>query len=479
MPNYKTYLGQKGFSILKNSLPIKEQLELREELEVRPFVPKSSFYQPPAYPIYRESQNKIYIPRFFGIKKFGQPANVKISEGENINLEFKGKLRPMQEQAVKAYLNCAKKDGAGLLELACGLGKTVISLNIISKLKKKTIVIVHKSFLMDQWVERINQFLPNARVGRIQGEIIDIDDKDIVLGMLQSISMKEYPYSIFQQFGFTIVDESHHLGAEVFSRALFKIVTKYMLGLSATMKRKDGLTKVFKWFLGDIIFSKKRDGGENVVVKGIYYSNNNEEFMKTERNYRGNVMYSTMIKKLCEFNCRSEFILRVLKDTIDTVEECQIMILAHNKNLLKYLYDGINHKKIGDVGYYIGGMKERDLKLSEKKKIIVATYAMAAEALDIKTLSVLIMATPKTDVEQAVGRILRKKDAEALVIDIIDPHPVFQRQWQKRRTFYRKNKYKILTTNKSGFVNNNWETYNGKKKKSPTPLLSGVCLISD
>lgn len=479
MSNYKTYLGQKGFSILKNSLPIQEQLELREELEVRPFVPKSSFYQPPAYPIYRESQNKIYIPRFFGIKKFGQPGNVKISEGKNINLEFKGKLRPMQEQAVKAYLKCAKKDGSGLLELACGLGKTVISLNIISQLKKKTIVIVHKSFLMDQWTERINQFLPNARVGRIQGEIIDIDDKDIVLGMLQSISMKEYPYSVFQQFGFTIVDESHHLGAEVFSRALFKIVTKYMLGLSATMKRKDGLTKVFKWFLGDIIFSKKRDGGENVVVKGIYYSNNNEEFMKTERNYRGNVMYSTMIKKLCEFNCRSEFILRVLKDTVDTVKECQIMILAHNKNLLKYLYDGINHKKIADVGYYIGGMKERDLKLSEKKKIIVATYAMAAEALDIKTLSVLIMATPKTDVEQAVGRILRRKDVEALVIDIIDPHPVFQRQWQKRRTFYRKNKYKILTTNKNGFINNNWETYNGKKKTTTTPLLSGQCLIAD
>ena len=112
---------------------------------------------------------------------------------------------------------------------------------------------------MDQWQERIKQFLPSSRVGIIQGEIIDIEDKDIVLGMLQSISMKEYPHSLFQEFGLTILDEVHHLSAEVFSRALFKIVTQYMLGLSATMKRKDGLTHVFKMFLGDVIYSKKRE----------------------------------------------------------------------------------------------------------------------------------------------------------------------------------------------------------------------------
>ena len=144
-----------------------------------------------------------------------------------------------------------------MLELFCGFGKTVLALKVIAELKKKTLVIVHKSFLMDQWQERIKQFLPTARVGIIQGETIDTEDKDIVLGMLQSISMKEYPHSLFQEFGLTILDEVHHLSAEVFSRALFKIVTQYMLGLSATMKRKDGLTHVFKMFLGDVIYSKK------------------------------------------------------------------------------------------------------------------------------------------------------------------------------------------------------------------------------
>ena len=75
--------------------------------------------------------------------------------------------------------------------------------------------------------------------------------------MLQSLSMKDYPREMFYEYGFTVVDECHHISAEVFSRAFFKVVTKHALGLSATMTRKDGLTKVLKWFLGDVVYKKK------------------------------------------------------------------------------------------------------------------------------------------------------------------------------------------------------------------------------
>lgn len=101
---------------------------------------------------------------------------------------------------------------------------------------------------MNQWIERIQQFLPNARVGKIQGPIVDVVDKDIVLCMLQSLISKEYDSSLFDQFGFTIIDEVHHISSQTFSTSLFKVVTKYMLGLSATMDRKDGTTNVFKCF---------------------------------------------------------------------------------------------------------------------------------------------------------------------------------------------------------------------------------------
>ena len=102
------------------------------------------------------------------------------------------------------------------------------------------------------------------------------------------------------------------------------------------------------------------------------------------------------------------------------------MILAHNKSLIGYLHDAIEHRNIASVGYYVGGMKEKDLKISERKRVIIATYAMAEEGLDIKSLTTLIMATPRVDVTQAVGRILRKKHDNAEVYDIIDSHPVFR-----------------------------------------------------
>ena len=120
-----------------------------------------------------------------------------------------------------------QKNGSGLLALHTGFGKTCLALNILSQLKKKTLIIVHKEFLLRQWLERIEQFLPDAKVGKIQAKTIDTEDKDIVICMLQSLSMKEYPKEMFYEYGFTIVDECHHIGAEVFSRAFFKVVTKY------------------------------------------------------------------------------------------------------------------------------------------------------------------------------------------------------------------------------------------------------------
>ena len=364
-----------------------------------------------------------------------------------------------------------------------------MGLNIISKLKTKTLIIVHKEFLLRQWIERIQQFLPTARVGRIQGEILDIKDKDIVIGMLQSLSMKEYPNSIFESFGLTLIDECHHIGAEVFSRSLFKIVTRYMLGLSATMERKDNLSKVFKMFIGPVIYSEKRKGGDDVLVRSINYYHADEEFGEQVLNFKGQVNYSVMIKKICEFNFRSEFILKVLKDLIKENDKQQIIVLAHNKSLLVYLHDAIKHRNISSVGYYVGGMKEKDLKITETKSIIIATYAMAEEGLDIKTLSTLVMATPKTDVRQAVGRILRQKHTKPIIVDIVDQHPIFERQWLKRKRYYKKQNYKIVTTDIEGYKHNNCTTVfeNGKIKKTKKSkslsldeqFTQGICMIDD
>jgi len=759
-----TYIGQKGYTIYKECLSIQEQNYIRDTLSVKPFVPKSPV-QSPSFPVYRESHKKMYLPRYFGLDIYGEADEFKINDGDKINIEFKGSLRPYQNSIVDSYLNAIndKTGGGGLIEVGCGAGKchgkdtpilmydgsikmvqdinvgellmgddstprkvlslargremmykinqengepyivneshilslkdkentldiplkkylkntenykeykgykvcvefaelpididpyivgkyidvnqcipynykcntkeirlnilagiidtkgildrfykalypvstkyliiqngkektddiiylsrslglyveykylsgnvymiwldgnleeipskkydiknidtfknicdtntnvsetlsseihiknlttnitidklevddyygfvldgnhryllgdftvthnTVCALNIISKVKQKTLIIVHKGFLLNQWIERIEQFLPTARIGKIQGQIIDIKDKDIVISMLQSLSMKEYPSDMFNSFGLTVIDECHHISSEVFSRSLLKVVTKYTLGLSATMQRKDGLTKVFKMFLGDIVFSQQREPDESVLVKAIEYQTTDDEFNETVYDYRGTPQYSTMITKLCEYNRRSEFILEVIKKELQEKTDQQIMILGQNKSILIYLHKAIEHRRIATVGFYVGGMKEEDLKESEGKQIIIATYAMAAEGLDIKTLSTLILVTPRTDVVQAVGRILRVKHERPLVIDIIDSHDVFQNQWKKRLTFYKKNKYKIIHTTNEKYKKNDWEElkYSCKLKKNTSKLketgeTSGVCLI--
>ena len=843
----KAYLGYQGYSIFKETLSVEQQNTIRKELMVNAHIPKSPV-QPAPFPVYRESLLKLYVPRYFGMERYGSNIENKIAQGHKIILKFEGDLRDYQNVIVDKYLKAATTHtcgGGGLLDVDPGKGKTVMALKIIECLAVKTLVVVHKSFLTNQWKERIEQFLPGAKVGTIQGQIFDIENKDIVIGMVQSLSMKEYPQNAFESFGLTVFDECfpydtyvhtscgtqaigklydlwnknidylpdilsfnqntkafeykklthawkkirgdlvkitaafervirctpehkiltahkgyvearelicgdlllckcetnckdkdivpalnedqlqivygsyfgnglfhkmglkrykikwfhrnniddpvqcqsewdyfrwkidmfriqvmrfederdaicietaafdldidltcgtyknekcaeiieklderglavwfmdsatvnknksggvdcvyfrthyfdyeshrklaimfavkfdvlcivercelgfqlifdkdnslklmekikkyiheemrykldfyneyydmkyswnvvfekwgtiaitsieyekndcesnsvydievednhnfvvancssdcdnggivvsncHHMGAEVFSRCMMKLMTTYTLGLSGTMQRKDGLSKVFKMFLGDVIHKEKADSEHCVLIKGIKYVVNDDEFNEVEYDYRGNPKFSTMISKLCNYNRRSEFIVDVVVKELQHNPEQQIMILAHNKTLIQYLFKAIEHKKVATVGYYLGGMKETELKASESKKIIIATYAMASEGLDIKTLTTLIMATPKTDVCQSVGRILRAKHTTPVVIDIIDAHDLFINQWQKRKVYYKKQNYKIIVTENGLYESDEkhgcWLTaYNPKTNKS-------------
>ena len=533
-----TYLGQKGYTLIKNELTIEQQKQIRSDLMIKPRVHGGPVNTQHSFPAYRESSNKLYVPHYYGVEHFGPPKEYKISEGTNINLEFCGKLRDYQEPVVNKFIkHCEVSSfGGGLLELYCAWGKTSGSLYILSQLKKKTLVIVHKEFLMNQWIERIQQFLPKARVGKIQGSIVDVENKDIVLCMLQSLISIDYESSLFEQFGFTIIDEVHHISSQSFSNSLFKVVTKYMLGLSATMDRKDGTTHVFKMFLGDIIYKAETKNDHPVEVRAITYKVNDDEFNDTILDYRGKPQNSSMISKLCEYNRRTEFIIQTLCDFIKvdnvdnkiinqhklemdaSVSNCQIckknnnylirntccdtvkycmpcmenietqiettgkkgrpkcpnckkclkyqqnyidnpyvkpleqthtIVMAHNLNILHYMYKKFVCKNLASVGYYIGGMSELELKTAEKKQIILASFSMSQEGLDIPTLNAEFLITPKTDIVQSVGRILRAKHtfSHPIIYDFIDTHDVFQRQWLKRKAFYKKQNYKIIGTN--------------------------------
>ncbi len=150
-----TYLGPRGYTIHKENLDEEERKYIRSELTIRPYIPKAPV-QPAAYPIYRESPLKMYVPRYFGIDAYGPPEAIKISPGDALNatVAFQGEMRDYQKDIVRKYLKHVGPGGGGLLDVDPGKGKTVMALYILAQLRKKTLVVVHKSFLMNQWKHR-------------------------------------------------------------------------------------------------------------------------------------------------------------------------------------------------------------------------------------------------------------------------------------------------------------------------------------
>ena len=452
-------VGDNGYTVIKEKLTNAQITKIRKDLTVKPFVNTSFGVEAPAFAIYMESKRKLYLPRYYGIKEYGYPSNFRINSGESIDLEFKGSLKDKQLPIVDAF-NDAIKDkfiGGGIISVPCGYGKTVLGLYLATKLKLKTLVIVHKEFLMNQWKERIEQFVPDAKVGRIQRKNIITEDCDIVIGLLQSISMIEYPEDTFKGFGFVIYDECHHLGAEVFSRALLKTNTRYTLGLSATPKRQDGLSSVFEWYLGPMVYVVNKRESETVDVQLYHYHDDNHDYSKLMLNMRGQPNLPIMINKICEYKPRINLITTLICKCLK--EGRKILLLSDRKNHLGLIKEELDRIALltnsnFTSGYYLGGMKQTELEKTEKNDVILGTFSMASEGFDCREpLDTIILASPKSNIEQAVGRILRQEAKDRkfvpLVIDIIDEFATFPRQGLKRVQFYKRNKYNITTFDKN------------------------------
>ena len=148
-------LTKSGYTIVKSDLPTSMVKEIKDELFVKPFTFNKNANKESGFRVYMESPKKLYIPRFYGLKKFGNPEIDKMEGGDDILVNFKGDLREEQKPIEDLYIKNAHEKGGGIISIRCGGGKTVLGLHITSVLKKKTLVIVHKDFLMTQWRDRI------------------------------------------------------------------------------------------------------------------------------------------------------------------------------------------------------------------------------------------------------------------------------------------------------------------------------------
>ena len=436
-------ISQKGYVIKKSCLSAEDYVLIEKELTVRPIIENSGSFAPPnpAYPVYRESPTKFRVPRFWGIE-FLKPPVDKLSSGFPISISFNGKLKTetSQPEATSAVIDALNTKGGGILSLPTGYGKTSSALYVIAQMNVKTIVIVHKEFLMNQWIERIQQFLPQATIGKIQQNKVDIVGKDIVVAMLQSVSMKDYPPGTFDSFGLTVIDEVHHISTRVFSCALLNFATKYMLGLSATPIRKDGLTKVIEWFIGPICFSIERKT-KTTSVQFVHFKCDHFKNDPPTTAF-GKISIPTLINELCAIDERNDKIVELIQEIYNKGRK--IIVLSDRRSHCELLQQRCS--TFASSGLYMGGMKQSALDDSEKCDIIFATFSLAQEGLDIPKLDTCFLVSPKTDVVQAVGRVMREtpgKTFDPLIIDFVDKWGSLPGQYRKRKQFYLSSNFTI------------------------------------
>lgn len=399
---------------------------------------------PKPIPLYQHNGTHFGVPRefFFSNRRAMHNVDLRMTEGSEDwwPAEFVGTLRPEQRVAVDdvAAMFHAGRYG-GIIQAKPGWGKTVCSLALTAKLNLPTLVVVHKEFLMDQWVERIGTFLPAAKIGRVQQDECDFRGKTIVMGMVHSLGgTQPYPEDLWDWPGLIVVDECHRIGARTWASVPPRFRAKYRLGFTATPRRKDGADNVFWQHIGPIIFAGKEERLKP-VVKRVW---SRFKLVKTDR-FNPHLAPRTLILRfLVKSRYRNDIIVEQLIRAVEAGRK--VLVLSER---LQHLQDMENQLRgmwpamIGEVsiGKYVGGRTKAQLEQSSKARVIFATIQYAAEGLDIPALDTLFLTTPMSDVEQAVGRIQRpyhgKKDP--IVVDFRDDMiPMFEAMGRKRDRLY-------------------------------------------
>jgi superfamily II DNA or RNA helicase len=369
-----------------------------------------------------------------------------------IEIPFIGEMRDYQEPVILDFADRFQKGHTDLiLSAETGSGKTVMLLKMWSMLKVRALVIVPKSDLMEQWISRIKQFtgLEDCDIGIARQKVCEYRDKKIVVGMIHSLCKDKYPVSFKYNFGLVIFDELHKLGAFTFSKVGGMFPAKYRLGATATLRRSDGLAKVFYSHLGNEVIRPLRGGQpipKIVVVKYSRSSGKIPHWANTRVKRRG-VLFSALAKN----PERIDWIARLTKEVYDTGRQTLVIgeRILQLENIIRFLtmqYE-VDPK---DIGLYIGKTTASERKrIAENCKIIMATTSMLSLGTDIPTLRGLIFATPLADVEQPIGRICRLcSDTQSpIVIDFVDSsYPEANRWFLGRLRFYNKKDWEVVYT---------------------------------
>lgn len=391
----------------------------------------------------------VRVPRYFGMETFGVPDGSHddrtIGEPLSATLRFTGVLRsdPPQVDIVASVLRVLRSPvGGAMVQVGCGKGKTVCALRIAFALGRRTIVLVNNcKTLAPQWVNRIEQFLPGARVGIMKQKKAVIAGMDIIVASIQSLMKREYDAQLMYTIGTVIVDECHHIGARVFAQCMRQFRARYTLGLSATPNRKDGLGRYVCWMLGPVVVALPTSFEHCSIIQYSWP----ESAIKPYSHKPISLQLALMVNDAEQDYARSLVVLRLVMDCLKWSGRT-LLVLTDRVAQVTYFADWVakaardanlpGSDAPGYVARVHGKADASELEAAmTTARVIVATYAMANEALDIPRLDTLVLLTPATGfIEQIVGRIIRIHDSKRcpLVLDLADNVGLFMGMAVKR-----------------------------------------------
>lgn len=432
------------------SLPLSsvgEERVVEEEKRRLTLQARSSFGRPPpAFEAWSVTDDGIlHVPRFYGLSRFGPAETDARVEGDPVSLRFVGTPTAHQARAAEVVFRShlsERGDGGAIVCLPCGYGKTVWAVQVACRLGRKTCVFVHKSFLRDQWVEAFRTFCPEARVGFIQGKTWDVEDKDVVVAMVMTIAKRKFDPDLTDSFGLLLFDECHHLAAPVMNAATELFRARYVVGLTATKDRADGLTPLLHWSIGPEAFSVQRDD-EKVRVSVALYAGGTKEKLSRD----GKPLVSVMVNCLAANRERNAFLGRRIAAM--RAEGRVVIVLSDRISQLTFLrsfLDEVAGLPPDEIGFFTGSTKAADRPVQIAKPVLLCSYGMANEGLDKREADACVMATPKGNVVQCIGRIQRPCPTKGvpLVLDVADDDvPFFRTMRWKRQRLYAKEGYEV------------------------------------
>lgn len=443
-------------------MKVKKLQTFSEILVLEPFCQSGPSKKTKCFYDHSEKPDLIGLPRFWGLSVFGKPDKDIRKLGFELTLAPEISLRPLQQKAVTDSLKVLHEWGGSTIIADCGFGKTRLALGLIIQLKRRAILLCNREVLMLQWASVIEDLVPAYRISWIQGsanlekQMIKISNKsfygplqpcDICICSIETLIEGHLPKDFLESFGTVVVDECHHIAASTLVHALPLIPARYIIGLSATPERSDGLEHVIYWLIGPASFVYKRlpsiTGLTNQVqIKKITFT----EGLQQEKYYfNGQMAFAEMLTFLSQDPKRNLMIVKEIEKILNRQKIIVVSALVAHCSILKdLLYESCPHIK---TCLMCGKTVESASAKNTETKIVFATYSLLEEGYDDCDLDTLILATPRSKIQQTVGRIERTKEGKLrpLVIDFVDSFSAYPSMFYKRLQFYKSRGFQITT----------------------------------